>query len=119
MFGRWISIILFGVFIFWPSHHGWSQTDNSKGTSVTQKNLLTNGNFEEGDSQPAGWGRSPSASYIRENGNRYLLFRKPGQIRRELVVSPKWQELEVTCRMRAKGLRLGTKPWHDARLVME
>ena len=90
--------------------------------------LISNGNLESdvhGDQWPDGWGRAKAGgSWVAEDGNHFLRLEaeKPDQMAmfyREVKIPADTRALELKFRARVAGLKVGSSPWFDARIMME
>ena len=93
-----------------------------------QGTLLTNGDFETEDKKKPGWaaswGRPKSGEWPSEEGNRFLrlVSPKPGEmvmVYRVVDIPAGAKALELTWRQRVTGLKKGSAPWFDARILLE
>jgi len=91
--------------------------------------LITNGGFEtdvrKQDGWPDDWGRlKAGGSWESEGGNHFLRMTspKPGTMvmaYRTFDIPAGTQALELSWRQRITGLKKGTSPWFDARIMLE
>ncbi len=90
--------------------------------------LIQNGSFEADanhDRWPDGWARPKSGgSWLEEAGNHFARMEagQPGEflLLHQLVKVPAdAKALELSCRMRATGLKRGKQSWFDARIMMD
>ena len=94
--------------------------------SQAQQTINSNGNFEasaKGD-WPDGWGHPKSGSWEQENGNHFLRLTtaQPGQMNslyQMYKVPAGCKALELVWRERVTGLKVGSKPWFDARVLVQ
>ncbi len=90
--------------------------------------VLANGTMEidaDTDQWPDGWGRAKSGgTWEAEDGNHFLRLAaaEPDQMTmyyREIPIPAEAKALELKFRARVTGLKVGTSPWFDARIMME
>ncbi len=84
-------------------------------------NLIPNGDVEldaDGNSYPDGWPRVANAALMSEDGNRFLRVKPYDGPTFELPLKPDWIAVQVSCRMRCQGIKMGPEGYHDARMVM-
>lgn len=89
-----------------------------------ETNLLTNGDFETGDTSPAHWPMPQGVSWESEGGNSFLRLTPPAPdkmltVYRVINVKPDHQAYEFTFRVRATEIQRGSANWHDARIVLD
>lgn len=90
----------------------------------SEKNVLTNGDFEQLDvhGDPVGWKMAPPNTRIStENGNHYLVVDRlspnTGTSAEQAVsVNPFWVRLRVSARVRGRGIRPGKEVWQCLQL---
>jgi endoglucanase len=88
--------------------------------------ILSNGNFEtpnKAGDRPADWGNAGTWG-TDEDGNRFLRLTstEPGKTVmsfRSVTLPAGAQAMELTLRWRITGLKPGSMPWHDARIMMD
>ena len=102
-----------------------------KAAAILQQygSLITNGDFEtdikKQDGWPDDWGRlKEGGSWESEEDNHFLrmVSPKPGAMvmaYRTFDIPAGTQALELSWRQRVTGLRKGTSPWFDARIMLE
>ena len=97
-------------------------------TLLAQENLLTNGSFELHKKQsdwPDDWGRLKEGGSWQEEGSSHFLRMQstsPGSmilLYREVDLPPDTKAVELTWKQRITGLKRGTSPWFDARIMLE
>ncbi|GAA5509795.1 glycoside hydrolase family 5 protein [Novipirellula caenicola] len=102
----------------------------SKAASVLaeHRSLITNGDFEtdaKSDGWPDDWGRlKVGGSWEQEQDNHFLRLKSPApntmvMAYRTIDLPAATEALELTWRQRVTGLKKGTSPWFDARIMME
>jgi len=93
-----------------------------------QGSLITNGSFEtdakKKDEWPDDWGRIKDGSWEVEDGNHFLRLKssEPGKVvmaYRTIDVPAGVEALELSWRQRVSGLKVGSSPWFDARIMFE
>ena len=99
------------------------------GVTAKHGSLITNGNFEtdvkNADDWPDDWGRlKEGGSWESEGDNHFLRMKSatPGSTvmaYRTFDIPAGTQALEFSWRQRVTGLKKGTSPWFDARIMME
>jgi len=98
------------------------------GVLTARGSLITNGDFEtdaKSDGWPDDWGRlKVGGSWEMEDGNHFLRLRSPEpdtmvMAYRTCDLPAGAKALELTWRQRVTGLKTGTSPWFDARIMME
>ena len=92
-------------------------------------NIVENGDFEkkaaEGQEWPAGWAKPKTGGeWGKEGGNRFLSLKssQPGEmvmLYQEFKIPAGAQALELSWKQRVTGLKKGTSPWFDARIMLE
>ncbi|MCA9087106.1 MAG: glycoside hydrolase family 5 protein [Planctomycetaceae bacterium] len=107
-----------------------AESRRKKAAAVLEKSgsLITNGNFEtdkNSDGWPDDWGR-PKQGGERgdEVSNHFLKLTspRPGEmvmVYRPVDIPAGVQALELSWRQRVSGLKKGTSPWFDARIMLE
>ncbi len=102
-----------------------------KAAAILQQHgsLITNGDFEtdvkKQDGWPDDWGRlKEGGSWESEGGNHFLRMTspKPGSMvmaYRTFDIPAGTEALELSWRQRVTGLKKGTSPWFDARIMLE
>ncbi|MCA8994762.1 MAG: glycoside hydrolase family 5 protein [Planctomycetaceae bacterium] len=103
----------------------------TKAATILAQNgsLISNGNFEadvkKADGWPDDWGRlKEGGSWEDEAGNHFLRMTsvKPGEMvmaYRTFDIPSGTEALELTWRQRVTGLKRGSSPWFDARIMLE
>ena len=93
---------------------------------AADESLLPNGNFEtsKDGAWPTGWGHPKSGTWEQENGNHFLRLTstQPGEMNMlyQMVKLPAdCKALELDWRERVTGLKTGSKPWFDARVLVQ
>ncbi len=90
--------------------------------------LITNGSFEldvKKDGWPDDWGRvKDGGSWEVEDGKHFLRMKspEPGKLvmaYRTIDVPSGIEALELSWRQRVSGLKVGSSPWFDARIMLE
>jgi endoglucanase len=88
--------------------------------------LIPNGNFEASQTGtwPTGWGHPKSGTWEQENGNHFLRLTSttPGEmdmLYQPFNLPPGCKALELSWRERVTGLKVGAKPWLDARVLVQ
>ncbi|WP_197454453.1 glycoside hydrolase family 5 protein [Stieleria varia] len=90
--------------------------------------LISNGDFEadsKADGWPDGWGRlKEGGSWETEGDNHFLRMQSPApgamvMLYRTIDLPEGTSALELTYRQRVTGLKKGTSPWFDARVMLE
>ena len=90
--------------------------------------LVANSNMEtdaDGDGWPDGWPKlKTNGSWENEEGNHFIRMTSttPGamvMLYREIPIPPGTKALELSWRQRITGLKTGSKPWFDARIMLE
>ena len=93
---------------------------------AADESLLPNGNFEtsKDGAWPTGWGHPKSGTWEQENGNHFLRLTsaQPGEM--DMLYQPvklpaDCKALELDWRERVTGLKPGSKPWFDARVLVQ
>ena len=93
---------------------------------AADESLLPNGNFEtsKDGAWPTGWGHPKSGTWEQENGNHFLRLTsaQPGEM--DMLYQPvklpaDCKALELDWRERVTGLKTGSKPWFDARVLVQ
>ena len=89
------------------------------------QSLIPNGNFEASQTGdwPTGWGHPKSGSWVQEDGNHFmrLTSAEPGQmdsLYQMYKLPADCKALELSWRERVTGLKHGSKPWFDARILV-
>lgn len=92
------------------------------------KTLVTNTGFEtdaDADQWPDQWPKvKDGGSWLEENGNHFIRMSSPeaGQLvmmYSEISIPAGVQALEVSWKHRITGLKTGSQPWYDVRILME
>ncbi|MEO8497483.1 MAG: cellulase family glycosylhydrolase [Planctomycetota bacterium] len=90
--------------------------------------LAPNGSFEtdeNGDRWPDGWATvNPGGAWIEEDGNHFLRLTStaPGKmvmLYQEIPIPDGVAAIELSWRQRIGGLKVGTRSWFDARILLE
>jgi endoglucanase len=91
--------------------------------AAEQVNLLSNGDFEQGDTRPRDWPTPEGVTWEQEDGNRFLrLAANPDKmltVYRVLDVKPEHKAFAVSFRVRANDLQRGKEMWHDGRVILD
>ncbi len=91
-------------------------------------NLVENGDFEkaaEGKDWPTGWAKPKAGGEWGKEGTNHFLSLKsatPGEmvmLYQEFKIPEGTEALELSWKQRVTGLKRGTSPWFDARIMLE
>lgn len=90
--------------------------------------LVANSSMEadaDADQWPDGWPRlKANGSWVEEEGNHFIRLTSPAagtmvMLYREVAIPAGTKALSLSWRQRTTGLKVGTQPWFDARIMME
>lgn len=91
-------------------------------------NIAKNGDLQkakDGTEWPEGWGKPKSGgTWDKEGDNRYISLKSsaPGEmvmLYQEFAIPTGTEALELSWKQRVTGLKKGTSPWFDARIMLE
>lgn len=100
----------------------------SAGLLKADDNIAKNGDLQtakEGTEWPEGWGKPKSGgTWGKEGDNRFISLKseKPGEmvmLYQEFVLPAGTEAVELSWKQRVTGLKKGTSPWFDARIMLE
>lgn len=102
--------------------------DKAAKTLAEHGSIIPNGDFEtdkNGDGKPDYWGNpNSSVSYPNEGGNTFMRItsNEPGKLvmsYSKYDIPAGVEALELSWDWRTSNLKPGSKPWHDARIMMK
>jgi len=91
-------------------------------------NIAKNGDLQkakEGTDWPEGWGKPKTGgTWGKEGDNRFISLKseKPGEmvmLYQEFAIPAGTEAVELSWKQRVTGLKKGTSPWFDARIMLE